>query len=322
MIPAVNTPSFNVLPVPCILHLVTSGKIAYDRFGKTAIWNLETTALPLTVANIEFLCPTSTVVNPAPPIPRRCKRRLTYTVCVTYSVRMTANGRNRDNALPRAAHGQLHRTRILEGALALADRNGLEALSMRTIATQLGAKAMSLYNHVVNKDDIIDGIVDLVVSEMAVPDHNEDWKRAMRRRAASAHDVLLKHSWAILPLISRVNVGPAKLRNVDATLGCLHEAGFSYAQADYAWNAMDNHIYGFTLQEVNFPFEPSEYGEQAEHFLSGIHAENYPYFTELTRRVIDGRYSGVHDFNFGLDLILDGLEKYRGRTGGTIKRTP
>lgn len=182
---------------------------------------------------------------------------------------------------------------------------------MRKLAEKLGVQAMSLYNHVANKDEILDGIVDRVVSEIELPRIRDDWKVAMRRRAMSAHEVLLRHPWSTLALVSRVNAGPAMLRYVDATLGCLREAGFSFELADRAWNAMDSHIYGYTLQELNFPFEPTQYPEAARHYLATIPAHEYPYFNKLARLVIDGRHSGIHDFAFGLDLILDGLERHR-----------
>jgi AcrR family transcriptional regulator len=205
----------------------------------------------------------------------------------------------------------LSRDRVLGAALRLADEGGIESLSMRKLAQDLGVKAMSLYNHVANKDDIIDGIVDIVVSEIEVPVPGTDWKTAMRRRAISAHTALLRHSWATMPIVSRVNVGPAMLRYVDATLGCLYEAGFSLEMADRAWNAIDSHIYGFTLQELNFPFEAAEYSEAAKNGLSLIPADKYPYLNQLTHYVMDGRYDGLHDFEFGLELILDGLDRVR-----------
>ncbi|WP_027269059.1 TetR/AcrR family transcriptional regulator [Leptolyngbya sp. PCC 6406] len=203
----------------------------------------------------------------------------------------------------------LSRERILWAALRLADEGGLEALSMRKLAQALEVKAMSLYNHVANRDDLIDGIVDSVVSEIEVPKPGADWKIAMRRRAISAHEVLLLHPWATMPLVSRVNVGPAMLRYVDSTLGCLKEAGFSFEMADHAWNAIDSHVYGFTLQELNFPIEASAYGDIAAAYLPQIPAEQYPYMNQLTHQVIQGDYDGLHDFEFGLDLILNGLER-------------
>jgi AcrR family transcriptional regulator len=203
----------------------------------------------------------------------------------------------------------LSRERVLQAALRLADAGGIEALSMRKLAEELGVKAMSLYNHVTNKDDIVDGIVDQVVGEIEVPRLDTDWKTAMRRRAISAHTVLLRHPWSAIALMSRINVGPAMLRYVDATLGCLHEAGFSLEMADHAWNAMDSHIYGYTLQELNFPVEATAYSETAESFMDYIPEAQYPYMHRLSLRVITRKYDGLHDFEFGLDFILDGLER-------------
>jgi AcrR family transcriptional regulator len=202
----------------------------------------------------------------------------------------------------------LSRERILQVALQKADAEGIEALSMRKLAQELGVKAMSLYNHVANKDDMVDGMVDLVVGEIELPRLDMDWKTAMRQRAISAHTVLLRHPWATLALMSRVNVGPDMLRYVDATLACLVEAGFSYPMADYAWNALDSHIYGFTLQALNFPFEAEEYAAAAKDYVAMIPPEKYPYLNQLTHQVIEGRHDGLHDFEFGLNLLLDGLE--------------
>lgn len=205
----------------------------------------------------------------------------------------------------------LSRERVLCAALRLADAEGIESLSMRKLAQELGVQAMSLYNHVANKDDMLDGIVDIVVSEIEVPSLETDWQTAMRRRATSAHGVLLRHPWATMPLVSRVNVGPAMLRYVNATLGCLCEAGFSLAMADQVWNAMDSHIYGFTLQELNFPFEAAEYSAAAAQGLVLIPVDKYPYLNRLTHDVIEGRYDGLHDFEFGLELILNSLDQFR-----------
>ncbi len=135
----------------------------------------------------------------------------------------------------------------------------------------------------------------------------------MRRRAISAHAVLLRHPWAAIALMSRVNVGPAMLRYIDTTLGCLVEAGLSYEMADRIWNAIDSHIYGFTLQELNFPLKAEQYSDVAASFVSNIPADQYPYMNQLTHHVIAGRYNGLHDFEFGLDLILNGLDQFRDR---------
>lgn len=182
---------------------------------------------------------------------------------------------------------------------------------MRKLAQELGVQAMSLYNHVANKDDMLDGLVDIVVGEIEVPELGIDWKIAIGRRANSAHEVLLRHPWAAMELMSRLNVGPAMLRYIDATLGCLYEAGFSLEMADRAWNAIDSHIYGFTLQELNFPINESDYSEAAAHGLSLIPADKYPYMNQLTHYVMEGRYNGIHDFEFGLELILNGLDRFR-----------
>ncbi len=205
----------------------------------------------------------------------------------------------------------LSRERILIAAIQIADKGGFESLSMRKIAQSLGVQAMSLYNHVANKDDLLDGIVDIVIGEIEVPDLRLDWQTAMRRRANSAHDVLLRHPWATMPIVSRINVGPAMLRYIDATLGCLCEAGFSVEMVDRAWNAIDSHIYGFTLQELNFPIKTTEYTKVAQDYIPNIPANEYPYMNHLTYHIIDGHYDGIADFNFGLELIISGLDKLR-----------
>jgi AcrR family transcriptional regulator len=208
----------------------------------------------------------------------------------------------------------LTRDRILRVATRLADKHGIESLSMRKLALELGVEAMSLYNHVANKEDLLSGLVEIVVGEIDVPAIGGDWKAAMRQRAISAHDVLLRHPWATMLIVSRANVGPVMLRYVDATIGCLREAGFSYEMADHAWNAIDSHIYGFTLLELNFPLDPSEYADAAKNYLPQLPAGQYPYLRALSQMVIDGKHSGLHDFEFGLDLLLEGLERLRARS--------
>jgi AcrR family transcriptional regulator len=199
--------------------------------------------------------------------------------------------------------------RVLRAALALADAEGIEGLTMRQLGRRLGVEAMSLYKHVPNKDAVIDGIVDLVVGEIALPSAGDAWQAAMRRRGISAHEVLMRHPWACRPLISRVNVGPAMVRYTDSTLGVLREAGFSVELADRAWNAMDSHIYGFTVQRLNFPFEPEQFPEAAKTYRPLLSQEEHPYLTEMADHVIRGDYDGMPDFTFGLDLILDGLDR-------------
>ncbi len=207
----------------------------------------------------------------------------------------------------------LSRERVLASAVALADAEGLKALSMRKLAQQVGVEAMSLYNHVKNKDDLLGGIVELVVEEIDVPEIGGHWKQEMRRRCVSAHEVLMRHPWATMLIVSRANVGPASLRYVDATIGCLREAGFSWAMTDHAWNALDSHTYGFTLQKLNFPFDPDEYAEQAEHYVAEIAMAPYPHLNAMAQEVMEGNHDGLNTFEFGLDLLLDGLERMLSR---------
>lgn len=204
---------------------------------------------------------------------------------------------------------RLSRDQVLQAAVSFADQNDLKALSMRKLAESLGVEAMSLYNHIKNKEDLYDGLVEIVVAKIDAPTVGDNWKGAMRQRAISAHEVLLNHPWAAKLMVSRANVGPAMLHYVDATIGCLLSAGFSYEMADRAWNAIDSHVYGFTLLELNFPFEQSEYSEVAESFMPQIPEDEYPYLHGMSQQVIDGSHDGVQDFNFGLDLVLDGLER-------------
>ncbi|MDP2343798.1 MAG: TetR/AcrR family transcriptional regulator C-terminal domain-containing protein [Deltaproteobacteria bacterium] len=210
-----------------------------------------------------------------------------------------------------AARQPLTRARVLSAALRVADNGGIETLSMRNLAKTLKVEAMSLYNHVASKDDILDGLVEMVVAEIDVPRLGGDWQEAMRKRAISAHSVLNRHPWATMLFVSRVNIGPNMLRYVDTTIGCLREAGFSYPLADHAWTALDGFIYGFTLQKRNFPLDPSEYAQTAMQFLHLIPVEQFPHLHGMSQEVIAGRHDGVHQLEFGLELILAGLEKTR-----------
>lgn len=205
----------------------------------------------------------------------------------------------------------LTRATVLNEALRLADEAGLEALSMRHLAQALNVEAMSLYNHVAGKGEILDGLVEHVVGEMEVPTVGGDWRATMRRRAQSAHTVLMRHPWATMLFVSRVNVGPNMLHYVDRTIGCLIAAEFSYPRADHAWNALDAYTYGFTLHKLNFPLHPSEYAGAASQFLPLIPVEQFPYLNGMSQEVIAGRHDGLHALELGLDLLLDGLERLR-----------
>lgn len=207
----------------------------------------------------------------------------------------------------------LSRDRILRAGIRLADRQGIDALSMRRLATALRVEAMSLYNHVANKDELLDGMVDLVIGEITLPVLGGDWKATMRARAHSTLVVMTAHPWAPMLIVSRITVGPNRLGYIDATLGVLREAGFSWAETDRAWNTMDNYILGYTLQQQNFPVSPDEYASAAASYLPMIPADTLPHMHEMSALVANGSHDGLPDFAFGLALILDGLERLRGR---------
>lgn len=213
--------------------------------------------------------------------------------------------------MPAPRRTPLSPDRILRAAIKLADKQGLDALSMRKLATSLKVEAMSLYNHVANKDELLDGMVDAVIGEIPLPERGGDWKAAMRARATSALAVMTTHPWAPMLVVSRINAGPNMLRYIDATLGVLREAGFSWEETDRAWNTMDNYIYGFTLQQQNFPVNPDDYASAAASYLPMLPASRYPYMHEMTARLADGTHDGTLDFGFGLEVILDGLERRR-----------
>jgi AcrR family transcriptional regulator len=207
----------------------------------------------------------------------------------------------------------LNRERVLRAALALADAGGIESLTMRKLGQELQVEAMSLYNHVANKDDILDGITDLVFSEIALPSDTEDWKAAMRQRAISAREVLLHHPWAIGLMDSRVTPGRATLLHHDAVIGSLREAGFAIAMAAHAYSLMDSYIYGFALQQMALPLNTSkDPGEMTEDFLRQLPANEYPHITEMVvEHAMKPGYDYRDEFEFGLDLILDSLERLR-----------
>ena len=201
----------------------------------------------------------------------------------------------------------LSRAWITEVALALADAGGVERLSMRALAKELGVEAMSLYNHIRNKDDLLDAVVDTVVGRIDLPRTGGNWQDELRRRAHSMRTVFLAHPWAPTLIVGRINVGPNMLALNEATLGCLHAAGFSYVQADHAMNALDSLIYGFHLLERSMPVEPEDYAEAASTHLPTIDPERFPHFCALGQMVAEGSYDGVNHMAFGLNLMLDGL---------------
>jgi AcrR family transcriptional regulator len=208
----------------------------------------------------------------------------------------------------------LSRDRVLGAAIDLADTHGLETLSMRKLGRELGVEAMSLYNHVANKDDLLAGMVDVVFGEIGLPRSGADWKTAMRERAMAARTVLARHPWAIGLMESRTRPGPETLRHHDAVIGCLRGAGFSIAMAAHAYSVLDSYIYGFALQQQSLPFSTAgEAVEVAESIFHAFPAQAYPHLTELTvEHVLRPGYDYANEFEFGLDLILDGLERARG----------
>ena len=205
----------------------------------------------------------------------------------------------------------LNRDAVLGAALHLADLEGIEALTMRTLGRELGVEAMSLYNHVRNKEDVLDGLVDIVFSEVELRCEERDWKAAMRRRAISVREVLARHRWAIGLMESRTHPGGANLRHHDSVLRCLREAGFSVAMAAHAYSALDSYIYGFALTQMNLPFETGEQAaEVAEAILGQNVATEYPYLAEIAaEHVMKPGYSYSNEFEHGLDLLLEALSR-------------
>ena len=211
----------------------------------------------------------------------------------------------------RQRRSPLTRAWVLQTAVARADLGGLEALTMRALGQELGVEAMALYHHFANKDDLVDGMVDLVFGEIDLPEFGPDWRAAMRQRAISVRDALLRHRWAIGLMESRRTPGPANLRHHDAVIGSLRAGGFDIAMAAHAYSVLDSYIYGFALTKMNLPFQASEeVGEVAETMLQPFPAGEYPHLLEiLTDHVMQPGYDYGDEFEYGLDLILDGLER-------------
>jgi AcrR family transcriptional regulator len=207
----------------------------------------------------------------------------------------------------------LTRDRILHAALDLADRDGLGALTMRRLGAELGVEAMALYKHVANKEEILDGIVELVVARIEIPSEEADWKQAMRRRANSAREVLSRHSWAIGLLETRGAMGPTTMRYLNAILGNLRSAGFSVENAAHAFWLLDSYVYGHVIQETSVPLRTSgELSEPAASPLEQDSMNEYPYLVEIGEHAMRSGYSVDREFEFGLELVLDALDEHRG----------
>jgi AcrR family transcriptional regulator len=204
---------------------------------------------------------------------------------------------------------------VVQAAVALADSRGLASVTMRKVARKLGVEAMSLYHHVTDREDLLDGMVDSVMGEIELPS-GDDWRTAMRERAVSARRVLLAHRWAIGVLDSRSAPGPLTLGHREAVLASLKKGGFSTAKTAHAFAVLDSFIYGFVLQEVSLPIIKSEeLAAVAEMVLRELPVERFPHLNEMTREYsLRPGYEFADEYELGLDLILDALDRNRGKS--------
>ena len=218
--------------------------------------------------------------------------------------------KNRGSGMKTTPRLPLNRNQVLAAAAEIADERGIGAVTMREVASRLGVEAMSLYNHVANKDDILDGMVDLVIEQVELPSDVIGWREAMRRRAVSAHEVFGRHPWVPQLLDSRETSGPSRMLYLDWVLGTLMEAGFSLDGAARAFSLLDSYIYGFGIQQFNMSADGDASPEEmAEAILASIPAEKYPYLHRMASHAMESGYDAEADFGFGLELILDGLER-------------
>jgi AcrR family transcriptional regulator len=213
----------------------------------------------------------------------------------------------------RTGRSRLSRERVLTAAMTVADRGGLPELTMRSLAKELAAKPMSVYHYVASKEELLDRLVDAVFEEIDLPDPTGDWRQEMRRRALSARASLRRHPWAVGLLESRTSPGPATLRHHDQVLACLRNAGFSRELTAHAYALIDSYVYGFALQEASLPFdEQGSVGDVAEPIMTLMDTGAYPTMVDMaTTYYLQPGYTFGHEFDFGLDLILDGLEARR-----------
>jgi len=227
---------------------------------------------------------------------------------------MTTRSRTTADAKPRSqGRLPLSRERVLRAAIDLADAEGIEALTMRRLAQALGVEAMTLYYHVANKDEILAGMVDMVVGEIELPPPDAEWKSALRASAISAHGTLMRHRWAAPLLLSSSSGSEARFRQMDSILGTLRRAGFSAEMTDHAYHALDSHIMGFTLWLVAMDLpRGDDLKRLAKEFLRTLPRDRLPYLAEHVEQHLKPRDENEKsEFEFGLDLILDGLERLR-----------
>jgi AcrR family transcriptional regulator len=209
---------------------------------------------------------------------------------------------------------QLTRERVVTAGVELADRDGIGSISMRRLAQELGVEAMSLYTHVRNKDDLLDGMVDAVIGEIPTSADGADWKTSLRQMALAARGIVLTHPWAPGPIQSRTTPGPATMRYVNTVLGVLREGGFTIAQTHHALHILGSRLLGFTqdLFDDSGDLEPETAASLASELGAAL-----PYVAEMALAVTHGgalgRCDDDNEFEFALDLILDGLDRLQGR---------
>ncbi len=200
------------------------------------------------------------------------------------------------------------RERVLGAAFELADRIGIADLTIRRLAEALGSKPMTIYHHVPSKDEILDGIVDLVFAEIELPDPELDWKPAVRARCVSAREVLSRHTWAVPLMESRRSPGPATLRHHDAVVACLRR-GLSITMTGHAYATLDAFVYGFAIQEAALPTPGDDMTEVTAELVTDELAEHFPALHEFAvEQALKPGYDFGDEFEYGLDLILDALE--------------
>ncbi|WP_442854354.1 TetR/AcrR family transcriptional regulator [Arthrobacter sp. Soil782] len=207
----------------------------------------------------------------------------------------------------------LSKQRVVAEAMRLADREGVDGLSMRRLAGALGAGAMSLYHYVASKEELLDAMIDVVFGEIELAPVDTDWQSAMRQRAVSTRQVLARHPWAIGLLESRTSPGPANLRHHEAVTACLRRAGFPVLMATHANWLLDSYVYGFALQEASLPFDTAEeFADMGEEvYLPQLPPDEFPYLNESAAALVAAGYDPAEEFTFGLDLILAALEPLR-----------
>ena len=205
----------------------------------------------------------------------------------------------------------LSRQRLLRAAIAIADADGIGALTMRSLAHEVGVKPMSLSHHIANKDEILDAIVDIVFSEIDLRVADMEWRSAIRHRTNSTRAALRRHPWATPMMQSRTNPGRATLRHHDWVIETFRRAGFSWEMTAHAFSLVDAYLYGFALQEQAMPFDtPDQVPEIAEAMMAQIPSEAYPHLTEFTvEHVLKPGYDYGKEFGYGLDVVLDALAR-------------